>query len=371
MRIAIVGGGPAGAYLGYCLAAKGIEATLFDDSHPREKPCGGGLSTFALRKFPILHELPSGKVEGNKIFLISPSGREAMIEGREKGWNVSRAKLDGFLLERATDEGTKLIKERVAAVKKGGGWEIKTNKHLYHADILVGADGVNSIVRKTLVGPIRKEDLGFCYGCFTSVSREMEDMEGIMQFLKGMMGYAWLFPRETDCSIGIGTDIEHVKRAKKELDIFVKKYAKNAKIISKWGALIPSARTPAFFRQPAAGNDWLLIGDAAGHVNPVTGEGIVYALWSASLASKALEEGDMALFDALWRKEYGFNMEAGVKARYAFYNPLVINSSVWLAQRSGGLSEFLYASINNEIPYNGFTKNLAKAMVRGFIEGVL
>ena len=240
MRIAIVGGGPAGAYLGYRLASRGIEVAIFDDSHPREKPCGGGLSSFTLRKFPILRELPSGNVGGRKIFLVSPSGREAMVEGVEEGWNVSRAKLDGFLLERATGEGVRLIKERVIALnalKSDVGWKIKTSKRSYRADMIVGADGVNSIVRRTLVGPFRKEDLCFCYGYFTNVTKELEDFEGIMKFFRGMMGYAWLFPRETDCSIGIGTAVENQKRARKELEIFLKKYAGNAKIISTLGAL--------------------------------------------------------------------------------------------------------------------------------------
>ena len=65
--IAIVGGGPAGAYLGYCLAKKGIKAVIFDDSHPREKPCGGGISSFALRKFPILKNIPKSKRIAKKI----------------------------------------------------------------------------------------------------------------------------------------------------------------------------------------------------------------------------------------------------------------------------------------------------------------
>jgi len=368
MRIAIVGGGPAGSYLGYCLASKGMEATIFDDSHPREKPCGGGLSSFTLRKFPILRELPSGKVGGRKIFLVSPSGREAMVEGGEEGWNVSRARLDAFLLGRAVDAGARLVKERAVAVKRGEGWSIKTEKKLHKADILIGADGVNSIVRRALLGPFRKEDLCFCYGCFTGVSKELKKLEGIMKFYKGMMGYAWLFPRSADCSIGIGTAVEHHKRARVELEIFIKKYAKKARILSRWGALIPSPRTTRFFRQAASGNDWILIGDAAGHVNPVTGEGILYALWSASLACQALEGGDAGLFDILWRKEYGRDLIKGVEARSFFYNHFGLELSIWLAQRSKTFGKFLYDLINSEIDSNDFTKCLIWTLPGSLIE---
>jgi geranylgeranyl reductase family protein len=360
MRIAIVGGGPAGSYLGYCLASKGMEATIFDDSHPREKPCGGGLSSYALRKFPILRGLPSGKVGGRRMFLVSPSGREAMVEGKEEGWNVSRASLDGYLLGRATDAGARLVEERVLAVEKGSEWKIKTGKGFHKADILIGADGVNSLVRKSLIGPFRKEDLCFCYGFFTDVSRELEELEGIMKFYKGMMGYAWLFPRETDCSIGIGTDVEHMARAKIELEAFRKKYAGNVKVFKKWGALIPMARTADFFRSPASGKDWLLIGDAAGHVNPITGEGILYALWSAKLAANALERMEPESYDALWRREYGWDLIKGVEDRSLFYNRIGIELSLFLAKRSPKFGKFIYDAINSEVDAHNFMKRLIR-----------
>jgi len=372
MRVAIVGGGPAGSYLGYCLARKGIDATIFDDSHPREKPCGGGLTTLGIRKFPIVHELPSGKVVGKKMMMVSPSGRQAVIEGKEDAWNVSRASFDGFLLEKAVSEGAKLVKERVTDFEKAkDGWKVKTAKGVYDAAILAGADGVNSMVRSNLVGPIPKEDLAMCYGCFTEVRREMEELEAIMIFYRDIMGYAWVFPRENDCSIGVGSELGNARKAREELQKVVKKYAAGAKIFSWWGAMLPSARTTDFFRLPTSGKDWILVGDAAGHVNPITGEGIIYAMWSADLASKAIESGDIGLYESLWRKEYGRNLEAGVKSREKFHSSFGIEMSVRLAGRSRTFGRFLYDSINGEVDYTQFNRSLMKAMPRTLAEFVL
>ena len=65
--IAIVGAGPAGAYLGYLLGQRGISAVIYDDSHPREKPCGGGITPSALEKFPLLRDIPSSYRYVDKI----------------------------------------------------------------------------------------------------------------------------------------------------------------------------------------------------------------------------------------------------------------------------------------------------------------
>jgi flavin-dependent dehydrogenase len=61
---------------------------------------------------------------------------------------------------------------------------------------------------------------------------------------------------------------------------------------------------------PCAGPGWALLGDAAGHVHPITGEGIAYALWSAELLAKAFGGGDPQLFEGLWREQYGRGLMA-------------------------------------------------------------
>jgi geranylgeranyl reductase len=190
--VAIVGGGPAGAYLGYYLGRKGIHATVFDDSHPREKPCGGGVTPFTLGRFPLLKDIPQSQRFVNRMLFISPDGRKAMASGQTI-MNVSREHFDKYLLQKAVDAGAKLIEERVTGVKEEADhWNIRTEKRQFKAKIVVGADGVNSVVRKATVGSIPKENVGACVGCF---ARGVERDYSVMKFFKGFNGYAWIWHR--------------------------------------------------------------------------------------------------------------------------------------------------------------------------------
>jgi flavin-dependent dehydrogenase len=79
------------------------------------------------------------------------------------------------------------------------------------------------------------------------------------------------------------------------------------------GWTLPQATRSTFFRTPAAGEDWVLVGDAAGHVDPLTGEGIWYAMWGAQLAADAILTGAPADYDRRWREAFLARFETRVK----------------------------------------------------------
>ncbi len=108
--VAVIGAGPAGSYFGYTAGGKGLKIALFDDSHPREKPCGGGITSFAQKKHPILQELYHLGDLGNRFTFISPKGVKAEIIGATTGFTISREILDKFLLGKAVKEGCQLKK---------------------------------------------------------------------------------------------------------------------------------------------------------------------------------------------------------------------------------------------------------------------
>jgi flavin-dependent dehydrogenase len=101
-------------------------------------------------------------------------------------------------------------------------------------------------------------------------------------------------------------------------------YYPEAKILSTFACLLPSATNPDFFKEKCAGKDWVLIGDSAGHTDPISGEGILYALWSAKLAARSIKNNELDSYDKSWKKEYGNYLIERCKMKTIAYGPLGI-----------------------------------------------
>jgi len=354
IEIAIVGGGPAGAFCAYNLAKHGSYPSIFDASHPREKPCGGGVSSFALRKFPILHNVPKSKIYVNRCCLVSAKGAKALVGGGKTGMNISRMQLDRFLLDTAIDAGSVHIKERVLTItREDANWVLVTKRRKIRSKFLIGADGVNSMVRRKILGRIPPENLGICFGYFVTGRKPM-----LIKYLEDIPGFIWSFPREDHTSIGIGSDFRYGKCLKPVLNRFTRVHYRGLKIISEWAAATPSIKDPGFLRLPCAGDNWGLIGDAAGHVDPITGEGILYALWDGELLARALEKDDIALFDTFWRIEYGQNLIAAIKLRDLWYNTHALEILVRLAAGSKSLGRIISDMTNHELEHQMFYRRM-------------
>ena len=320
VEVAIVGGGPAGAFCAIELAKQGNYPTIFDHSHPREKPCGGGITTQVLKKFPFIENFRSGGFTVSNTRIISYNGIEVIAKENLYDFCVSRMLLDRGILEIAQEKGANLKTEKVLDIKKmKTGWKIKTNNEFYHAKILVGADGVNSIVRRNTVGPISKENLALTFG-YRAICNN--DVQATIKFLSETRGYIWVFPGNGYFNIGIGGELDHGSKLKKILDHFIHAYYPETKITTEYAALLPSANMPEFFSLPCSGKDWILLGDAAGHVDPTTGEGIFYALSGGGLGALAIKENNANSFDAMWRREFVQTLIRSVNKKADFYAPV-------------------------------------------------
>jgi flavin-dependent dehydrogenase len=274
--------------------------------------------------------------------------------------NVSRESLDGYLLKKAVGSGAILIEERVTGVEKANdSWLVRTGSGEYHAKLLVGADGVNSVVRGTVAGRIPKENMAACIGYYV---RGVERDYSVLKFFKDFKGYAWIFPRETYSSVGVGLDIKRAKQLPEYLNRFMEDYCPGVEKISPFGALVPAAREPDFYKAPCSGEDWVLIGDAAGHVDPVLGEGIRYALWDAELAAGAIVRGTPAEFDALWRKAYYRDFVEACKLRDFIYDSGMLERGVSLISRSGTFAHIMMGVIAGTQSYRDLRKTVIASL---------
>ena len=314
MRIAVVGAGLAGCHLAHRLGSgdqgtgePGHEILLFDPRAPYEKPCGGGLGPLIGRHLPDVMALSFPRHCPTRLLLQASDGSQVEQILDPPPWAiVSRADFGRALLDRAlANEHVRLVRQRVIDLEQTrDGWCLRTaSGQEYSAGFLVGADGVRSIVRRRVVGPIPRQHLAIAVGY--RVSGAPDAM--VFQTYSDLEGYLWSFPRVDHASVGIATrlgamppqDLWH------RVGRFLAEECPEAKVEKRWAGLLPMAQDKSLWDTPCAGPEWALVGDAAGHVHPITGEGIAYALWSGGLLAQAFQREDPQVYKGLWRERYG------------------------------------------------------------------
>src|SRR5258708_18306834 len=144
-RIAVIGGGPAGAFVAVELARSGREVLLFDEKLAWEKPCGGGLTDKALARWPFLRAAQVDRKWISDCELIAPSGRKAAFQLDRPIAIFSRLALNGLLLQRARDAGAQVLCERIARIDgSAGDWSLHSSSGSHSADFVVLAAGARS-----------------------------------------------------------------------------------------------------------------------------------------------------------------------------------------------------------------------------------
>ena len=325
-RIVIVGGGPSGALCAERLASAGFPVTLFDEHLAWEKPCGGGLTHKALRKYPfLLHSLQPKKAI-QTVELISDSGDRAHLCLDHPIVIYSRAVLNGLLLERAANAGCRIVHSRVSAADfSGESVSFTAENAIQHADFLILASGArNSFFPATR--PLAPADLETTVGYFVP-----SHADGIqVKFVRGLQGYIWSFPRCDHLSVGIcGSLARHKSR---ELHRHLAQFMREERI-SLQGArfyshVLPSPRAHTLASRRIAGRNWALVGDAAGWVDPITGEGLYYALRSGDLLAQSLISGQAEAYPQRVREDFSADLEIAARIARTVYHGRFLGGAV-------------------------------------------
>ncbi|MBN8733591.1 MAG: NAD(P)/FAD-dependent oxidoreductase [Acidobacteria bacterium] len=282
--VAILGGGPAGATCAERLAAAGMKVVLFDEKLAWEKPCGGGITHKAYLKYPYLLENDTPKQHIKNTVLKAPKAGDAELAMEHPLLIYSRYELNDMLLRRASAAGAQLEKTRVVEIERGDGdWRIRTKAGTVEASFCVVATGARNPLRQ--VGTeFTAEDTMCALGYYVEGTRERIDI----QFLPQFEGYIWVFPRCGHLSVGICGKGVATPVLRKWLEEWMTKNGYRWEGQRFYAHLIPSLRSQAFVDNRVAGEGWLAVGDAAGLVDPITGEGLYYAIRSGDLASQVL-----------------------------------------------------------------------------------
>jgi geranylgeranyl reductase family protein len=411
--VLIVGAGPAGSFAAERLARGGVRVALFDGRPPGEpKACGGGVTSKALKAWPHLLEAVGRTID--ELDLYSPSGKHLHLKLDESFAVYSRIAFDTFLRERAGKAGAHVFAEKVSPrgfKQTADDWIVRTQSGAeFSGKWLVGADGANSAIGKKLAGalPPAEMEVAFGYRAPMPVGGPNDGQAAtVVAFLPKWVGYAWAFPRPDHISFGIATTqdaFDHEALDKLLWDFMVSYYESyrtgsgsdrvlaspreptmqlwNSRPASardhirnelkqsaeRYAARIPGLEPRTWDTRRACGDRWALLGDAAGFADPVTGEGIYYALRSAELFAEAYLAGLPLEYEARWRGDFGRELQRASEMRRRFYGNFwgapFTERMIELARGHRGIRKVLGKLVAGEQGYTGLKRKLARSALK-------
>jgi geranylgeranyl reductase family protein len=388
----IIGAGPAGAMAARECSRQGLRAVLIEkEKLPRPKLCGGGVTLKAMNLVGemIPEHVIESYVRGFRIYSDSMDSVE-FVSRDPIAISTCRDKFDEFLTELAVREGCELIEpdgvvdvsvqsdEVVCRLQSG---------RLVRANLVIGADGVNSTTaRETGIRRRwRKGELALCLE--TTIMLNQTAMKRIdpevfeLYFDDDLLGYKWLIPKRAAISIGVGGLLPLIHGPQDILEDFSQTLSKLKEIdirISHFGAhLVPAV---GFVREVVS-NRVILVGDAAGCVDPLMGEGIYYAMKSGILAAaacrKAIDERntDSSFLREAYAKEcmkeFGKDLKVALDLRYRVYNDFDTFFGLLENHSAPMLAEVTCGKINYRVLRRKVFLLLAARFVESKVRGLL
>jgi geranylgeranyl reductase family protein len=313
--VAVVGAGPAGSTAAYRLSRAHARVLLIDKARfPRDKPCGGGLTMRAVRQLPVsVEQVVEDRVTSVRCRLKYGPVMERLSE-RPLCLMTQRRRLDEFLVAQAVEAGATFRDGVRVSVESDR--QVRVDGQPVHVDTVVGADGANGITAKSL-------GLGgaIVNGVALEGNLPYERLpEGtwrgvlVLELATVGGGYGWIFPKGDHVNVGVGGWGWEGPRLRGHLRVLCEQYGVRVDELSNLrGHRLPMRRPGTVF----AGGRALLVGDAAGLIDPVSGDGMYEGFVSARLAAEHILEGRVDAYPAALRRELDPLLSAGWGAKKA------------------------------------------------------
>jgi geranylgeranyl reductase family protein len=364
--------------LAYELAARGLEVLMLEKAAlPRYKACGGGLTFKAIRNLPFdVEPIIELDAEGGVVSYKGHQLLKAEVT-RPFAWLVMRDRFDHYLVQQAVEAGAH-VKDGLAVVgveERRGRVVARTRGGEFAARFLAGADGVNSVVARS-VGLLGRRERGVGIEAEVAVSSAALEAQGAYAtFDFGALphGYGWIFPKRDHLSIGVFR-AWHGKAAglNRYLEAFIESHGvlRGCRFLNQRGHLIPlGGRKESLHRGRV-----LLVGDAANLADPWLGEGMYYAITSARLAAEVVTD---ALVDgAVDLGGYTARINAGMVhqmrhgrhlANLVYRLPRLCTT---LLSGSPLMQEFAFGTIRGDRTFQQFNRDMALWLPRIVIQAL-
>lgn len=366
--VIVVGGGPAGAATATMLAQKGYDVLLFDRKEfPRDKACGDAVPAGAIEilwRLGMQEKIRKAEERGEfypltQMLLVSPKGYELEAtlhrgKGGADSYVTPRIHFDAVIQQHAVDSGAEFCRAQVKAPivenNRVVGVRARANGSTkdFRAKVIIGADGVTSAITRAIRPKSKQHVDAHRAVALRAYIEDLEEFPHEVEFYLYrdlLPGYAWIFPiGENKANIGLGMRLDQFRRLKRSLDDMLRDFLEMPAIkkrLKRGGQIRDVATWQLNFGSQKdlqhAFDGALLVGDAAGFINPLTGGGIHNALVSAELAAQtvheALQKGDTSREAmAIYEQQCHEAMWAGMKRSYTL--------QAWL-QRFPFLIDFL------------------------------
>jgi len=289
--VIVVGAGPAGATLAYELGKRGIGVLVLEkEKLPRYKCCAGGVTSKAAKLLDFdISEVAEDVIYGFS-FTFNLGSPYLGQHSQPLIYTVMRNVFDYFLVKRAQQLGAVLMDgQKVTQIQVSADWvEISTTDSIFRSRLVVGADGAYSVVARELGMGRSIEYLVGIESEIVVPEEELVKWKSRVQIDLGCIpgGYAWVFPKRNHLSIGAGCLASKARHLNRHHQKFLNSLSIGSYTIARSSShLIPTCTKGRLVWQDKV----LLLGDAAGLTDPLTGEGIYNAIQSAQLAAPVIE----------------------------------------------------------------------------------